>query len=159
MNITVLAVGKLKEKYWQDAIREYSKRLGKYCRFQIVEVKESLLRANPSEADETAVKIAEGRDILSKIKPSDHVITLEIKGRPLSSPQLAQHIEDMTVRGKSSIVFVIGGAYGFSREVYDRSNSMISLSKMTFSHQMVRAIFVEQLYRASLPPCSLPQRA
>ena len=80
MNITVLAVGKLKEKYWQDAIREYSKRLGKYCRFQIVEVKESLLRANPSEADEAAVKIAEGRDILSKIKPSDHVVTLEIKG-------------------------------------------------------------------------------
>ena len=147
MNITVLAVGKLKEKYWQDAIREYSKRLGKYCRFQIVEVKESLLRANPSEADEAAVKIAEGRDILSKIKPSDHVVTLEIKGRPLSSPQLAQHIEDMTVRGKSSIVFVIGGSLGLSGAVVARANEKLSMSKMTFPHQLARVMLLEQLYR------------
>lgn len=148
MDITVLAVGKLKEKYWQDAIREYSKRLGKYCRFQIVEVKESLLRANPSEADEAAVKIAEGRDILSKIKPSDHVITLEIKGRPLSSPQLAQHIEDMTVRGKSSIVFVIGGSLGLSDEVSRRADFKLSFSAMTFPHQMMRVILLEQIYRS-----------
>ena len=144
MNITVLAVGKLKEKYWQDAIREYSKRLGKYCRFQIVEVKESLLRANPSKADE----IAEGRDILSKIKPSDHVVTLEIKGRPLSSPQLAQHIEDMTVRGKSSIVFVIGGSLGLSDEVSRRADFKLSFSAMTFPHQMMRVILLEQIYRS-----------
>ncbi|MCU6755567.1 Ribosomal RNA large subunit methyltransferase H [uncultured Eubacterium sp.] len=148
MNITVLAVGKLKEKYWQDAIREYSKRLGKYCRFQIVEVKESLLRANPSKADEAAVKIAEGRDILSKIKPADHVVTLEIKGRPLSSPQLAQHIEDMTVRGKSSIVFVIGGSLGLSDEVSRRADFKLSFSAMTFPHQMMRVILLEQIYRS-----------
>ena len=148
MNITVLAVGKLKEKYWQDAIMEYSKRLGKYCRFQIVEVKESLLRANPSEDEETAVKIAEGRDILSKIKPSVHVVTLEIKGRQLSSPQLAQHIEDMMVRGKSSIVFVIGGSLGLSDEVSRRADFKLSFSAMTFPHQMMRVILLEQIYRS-----------
>ena len=93
MNITVLAVGKLKEKYWKDAIEEYSKRLSRYCTFRITEVKESLLRANPSEADEEAVKTAEGRELLNKIKSSDYVITLEIKGKALSSTELAERIE------------------------------------------------------------------
>ena len=116
--------------------------------FEAVEVKESLLRANPSEADEAAVKIAEGRDILSKIKPSDHVVTLEIKGRPLSSPQLAQHIEDVTVRGKSSIVFVIGGSLGLSDEVSRRADFKLSFSAMTFPHQMMRVILLEQIYRS-----------
>ena len=104
--------------------------------------------ANPSESDEAAVKIAEGRDILSKIKPSDHVVTLEIKGRPLSSPQLAQHIEDMTVRGKSSIVFVIGGSLGLSDEVSRRADFKLSFSAMTFPHQMMRVILLEQIYRS-----------
>jgi 23S rRNA (pseudouridine1915-N3)-methyltransferase len=148
MNITVAAVGKLKEKYWQDAIKEYSKRLGKYCRFQIAEVKESPLHANPSPADEEAVKTAEGRDLLSRIKPSDYVITLEIKGKPLSSPQLARHIEKAALSGKSSIVFVIGGSLGLSEEVSRRADFKLSFSAMTFPHQMMRVILLEQIYRS-----------
>lgn len=148
MNVTVIAVGKLKEKYWQDAVKEYSKRLGKYCRFNIVEVRESLLRGNPSAADEEAVKIAEGQEILSKIKSSDYVITLEIKGKGLSSTELAKRIDDLAIRGKSSIVFVIGGSLGLSQEVSRRADFKLSFSAMTFPHQMMRVILLEQIYRS-----------
>lgn len=148
MNVTVIAVGKLKEKYWQDAIKEYSKRLGKYCRFNIVEVRESLLRGNPSAADEEAVKIAEGQEILSKIKSSDYVITLEIKGKGLSSTELAKRIDDLAIMGKSNIVFVIGGSLGLSQEVSRRADFKLSFSSMTFPHQMMRVILLEQIYRS-----------
>lgn len=148
MNITVLAVGKLKEKYWQDAVKEYSKRLGKYCRLQITEVKESLLRGNPSAADEEAVKVAEGREILGKIKSSDYVITLEISGKALSSTELAKQIDDLGITGKSSVVFVIGGSLGLSEEVSKRADFKLSFSAMTFPHQMMRVILLEQIYRS-----------
>lgn len=148
MNITVIAIGKLKEKYWTDAIKEYSKRLGSYCNLNILELKESPLRANPSAADEQAVKDAEGADILSRIKPTDFVITLEIKGKGLSSEQLAAKIEDLAINGKSSIVFVIGGSLGLSAEVSKRSNFKLSFSAMTFPHQMMRVILLEQVYRS-----------
>lgn len=148
MNITVVAVGKLKEKYWQEAVKEYSKRLGKYCRFNIIEIRESLLRGNPSVADEEAVKTAEGQEILSKIKSSDYVITLEIKGRGLSSTELAKRIDDLAIMGKSSIVFVIGGSLGLSQEVSRRADFKLSFSAMTFPHQMMRVILLEQIYRA-----------
>ena len=148
MNITVIAIGKLKEKYWTDAVKEYSKRLGSYCSLNIIELKESPLRANPSAADELAVKVAEGTDILSKIKPSDFVITLEIKGKGLSSEQLADKIEDLAINGKSSIVFVIGGSLGLSPEVSKRSDFKLSFSAMTFPHQMMRVILLEQIYRS-----------
>jgi len=148
MNITVIAIGKLKEKYWTDAVKEYSKRLGGYCNLNIIELKESPLRANPSAADEEAVKVAEGNDILSRIKPTDFVITLEIKGKGLSSEQLADKIEDLAINGKSSIVFVIGGSLGLSAEVSKRSNFKLSFSAMTFPHQMMRVILLEQVYRS-----------
>lgn len=148
MNITVLAVGKLKEKYWKDAIEEYSKRLSRYCTFRITEVKESLLRANPSEADEEAVKTAEGRELLSKIKSSDYVITLEIKGKALSSTELAERIEELGITGKSSVVFIIGGSLGLSEEVSRRADFKLSFSAMTFPHQMMRVILLEQIYRS-----------
>ena len=148
MNITVIAIGKLKEKYWTDAVKEYSKRLGSYCTLNIVELKESPLRANPSAADEEAVKIAEGNDILSRIKPTDFVITLEIKGKGLSSEQLADKIEDLAINGRSSIVFVIGGSLGLSADVSKRSDFKLSFSAMTFPHQMMRVILLEQVYRA-----------
>lgn len=148
MNITVIAIGKLKEKYWTDAVKEYSKRLGGYCNLNIIELKESPLRANPSAADEEAVKVAEGNDILSRIKPTDFVITLEIKGKGLSSEQLADKIEDLAINGKSSIVFVIGGSLGLSQEVSKRSNFKLSFSAMTFPHQMMRVILLEQIYRS-----------
>ena len=148
MNITILAVGKLKEKYWKDAIEEYSKRLSRYCTFRITEVKESLLRANPSEADEEAVKTAEGRELLSKIKSSDYVITLEIKGKALSSTELAERIEELGITGKSSVVFIIGGSMGLSEEVSRRADFKLSFSAMTFPHQMMRIILLEQIYRS-----------
>lgn len=148
MNVTILAVGKLKEKYWRDAIAEYSKRLKSYCNLQIIEIKESLLRANPSAADEEAVKTAEGTDILNKIKPSDYVITLEIKGKSLSSEALAQKIEALAIDGKSSIVFIIGGSLGLSEEVSRRADFKLSFSAMTFPHQMMRVILLEQIYRS-----------
>jgi len=148
MNITILAVGKLKEKYWQAASAEYTKRLGKYCKIQITEIKESLLRANPSAADEEAVKVAEGADILSKIKPTDYVITLEIKGKSLSSEQLASHIDKLAVTGKSNVVFVIGGSLGLSEEVSRRADFKLSFSEMTFPHQMIRIFLLEQIYRS-----------
>lgn len=148
MNITVIAIGKLKEKYWQDAIAEYSKRLGAYCNLQIVELKESLLRANPSAADEEAVKVAEGKEILGRIKKGDYVITLEIKGKGLSSEQLAEKIADLGVSGRSDIVFVIGGSLGLSAEVSARADFKLSFSAMTFPHQMMRVILLEQIYRS-----------
>lgn len=148
MNITVIAIGKLKEKYWQDAIKEYSKRLGAYCSLQIVELKESLLRANASKADEEAVKKAEGQEILGRIKKSDYVITLEIKGKGLSSEQLADKINSLGIEGRSDIVFVIGGSLGLSAEVSQRADFKLSFSAMTFPHQMMRVILLEQIYRS-----------
>ena len=148
MNVTILAVGKLKEKYWRDAVAEYSKRLKSYCSLQITEIKESPLRANPSAADEEAVKIAEGADILSRIRSSDYVITLEIKGKGLSSEALAQKIEALAIDGKSSIIFVIGGSLGLSEEVSRRADFKLSFSAMTFPHQMMRVILLEQIYRS-----------
>lgn len=148
MNINIIAIGKLKEKYWVDAVKEYSKRLGSYCTLNITELKESPLRANPSPADEEAVKKAEGADILSRIKSSDYVITLEIKGKGLSSEQLASKIDDLGINGKSSIVFVIGGSLGLSAEVSRRADFKLSFSSMTFPHQMMRVILLEQIYRS-----------
>ncbi len=148
MNIRIIAVGKLKEKYWRDAVAEYTKRLGAYCSVEITEIKESQLRANPSAADEEAVKVAEGEDILRHLSKSDYVITLEIKGRKLSSEQLAEKISDLGLDGKSNIAFVIGGSLGLSADVSRRADFKLSFSDMTFPHQMMRVILLEQIYRS-----------
>lgn len=148
MNITILTVGKLKERYWTDAVKEYSKRLGGYCNLNIVELKESLLRNNPSAADEEVAKNREGEEILAKIKKSDFVITLEINGKSLSSTELAEKIEVLGINGKSSIIFVIGGSLGLSKEVSLRADFKLSFSAMTFPHQMMRVILLEQIYRS-----------
>ncbi len=148
MNIRIIAVGKLKEKYWRDAVAEYAKRLGAYCSLQVVEIKESPLRANPSAADEEAVKTSEGEDILRHITKSDYVITLEIKGKRFSSEQLAEKMADLALEGKSNIAFVIGGSLGLSPEVSRRADLKLSFSDMTFPHQMMRVILLEQIYRS-----------
>lgn len=148
MNITVIAIGKLKEKYWQEATSEYMKRLKNYCTPEIIELKESPIRVNPSEAEEEAVKQAEGNEILSRIKKSDYVITLEVKGKALSSEQLAASLAGLALDGKSSVVFVIGGSLGLSTEVSARADLKLSFSAMTFPHQMIRVILLEQIYRA-----------
>lgn len=148
MNITVVCIGKLKEKYWVEAIKEYSKRLSKYCTLTIDELKEERLPDNASSADEEAVKAAEGRSILKKIKKDAYVITLEIKGKALTSEQLAEKIDSLGLEGKSDVVFVIGGALGLSEEVSRRADFKLSFSAMTFPHQMIRVFLLEQIYRA-----------
>ena len=148
MNIKIIAVGKLKESYWRDAVSEYSKRLGAYCSLEIIEIKESRLRANPSPADEAAVKTAEGEDILRHINKEDYVITLEIKGKGLSSEQLADKIEKLALEGKSSLAFVICGSLGLSPDVSRRADFKLSFSAMTFPHQMMRVVLLEQIYRS-----------
>jgi len=148
MNITVICVGKLKEKYWTDAISEYSKRLSKYCTLKIEELKESRLAENASPAQEEEVKQEEGRSILSKIKNDMYVITLEIEGKSLSSPQLAKKLDDLALDGKSNVAFVIGGSLGLSEEVSKRADFKLSFSAMTFPHQMIRVFLLEQIYRS-----------
>lgn len=148
MNISVVCVGKLKEKYWTDAVSEYVKRLGRYCVINIAELKEYKISDKPSEAEEEKVKIEEGKAILKQIKEDAYVITLEIKGKQLSSEELAEKVETLTVEGKSNIVFVIGGSLGLSPEVSQRANYKLSFSKMTFPHQMMRVVLLEQIYRS-----------
>lgn len=148
MNIDIICIGKLKEKYWTDAVNEYVKRLKAYANVSIVELKESRLPENASPKDEENVKLEEGRSILKSIKDSTYVITLEIKGKQLSSEELADKMSDLAINGKSDIAFVIGGSLGLSPEVSERSNYKLSFSKMTFPHQMMRVILLEQVYRA-----------
>ena len=140
MNIQIICVGKLKEKYWTDAVSEYMKRLSRYCSMEIVELKEARLPDKASHAEEEAVKIEEGRRTF--------VITLEVLGKQLSSPELAEKIENLSLEGKSNVAFVIGGSLGLSDEVSRRSDFKLSFSKMTFPHQMMRVVLLEQIYRS-----------
>lgn len=148
MNINIICIGKLKEKYWRDAVSEYSKRLGSYCRLNIIELKESPLRANASAADEQAVKDEEGKEILKKIRDGEYVITLEVRGKSFSSEHLAEHLEHLAIDGRSTVDFVIGGSLGLSPEVSRRADLKLSFSAMTFPHQMMRVILLEQIYRS-----------
>ena len=148
MNITVICIGKLKEKYWTAAIDEYSKRLKGYCSLDIVELKEARLPDKAGPAEELAVKEAEGEEILKKIKDNQYVITLEVKGKMLSSEKLAEKIETLGIDGQSNLVFVIGGSLGLSLAVSKRADFKLSFSEMTFPHQMMRVILLEQVYRA-----------
>ena len=143
MNIQIICVGKLKEKYWTDAVSEYMKRLSRYCSMEIVELKEARLPDKASHAEEEAVKIEEGRSILKAIKDGTFVITLEVLGK-----QLAEKIENLSLEGKSNVAFVIGGSLGLSDEVSRRSDFKLSFSKMTFPHQIARVLLCEQIYRA-----------
>lgn len=148
MNIQIICIGKLKEKYWSEAIAEYSKRLSRFCSLEIIELKEARLPDKASHAEEEAVKMEEGRSILKAIKEGTYVITLEILGKQLTSPELASKIENLSLEGKSNIAFVIGGSLGLSEEVSKRANFKLSFSKMTFPHQMMRVILLEQIYRS-----------
>ena len=149
MKIKIIAVGKLKEKYWVDAVKEYMKRLGAYSDPEIIEIRESRLTGN-SEANQEQVKAEEGKMILDAIHKtsSTYVITLEIKGKKVSSEELADKIKTLSVEGKSEIVFVIGGSLGLSKEVSGAADYKLSFSDMTFPHQMMRVILLEQIYRS-----------
>lgn len=148
MKITILAVGKLKEKYWKQAIAEYEKRLGAYSKIEIIEVPDEKAPENMSDKEIEQVKEKEGQRLLAKIKAQATVITLEIQGKMLSSEGLAQELQQRMTQGQSDFVFVIGGSNGLHEDVLKRSNYALSFSKMTFPHQMMRVVLIEQVYRA-----------
>lgn len=153
MNIQIICVGKLKEKYWRDACEEYIKRLGAYCSINVVELKESRLTGEGEKA-ELAVKEAEGRDMLARIDggavraADSFVIALDVRGKKLSSEGLAEKLGDLALNGKSNLSLLIGGSLGLSDEVLARADYRLSFSDMTFPHQMMRVILLEQIYRA-----------
>ena len=148
MKITVITVGKIKEKYLKDAIAEYSKRLSRYCKLEILEVADEKTPDGASERVEENIREKEGERILKLIKEDAYVITLEISGKMLTSEELADRIETLGIQGKSHLVFVIGGSIGLGREVLRRSDYALSFSKMTFPHQLMRVILLEQIYRS-----------
>mgnify|MGYP000766596858 FL=1 len=148
MKITILTVGKIKEKYLRDAIAEYSKRLSRYAKLEIIEVADEKTPDNASETVETNIKNKEAERLLKYIRDDAYLITLEIKGKQLTSEELAQKIDTLGVQGTSHIIFVIGGSLGLGEEVLKRSNYALSFSKMTFPHQLMRVILAEQIYRS-----------
>lgn len=147
LNIKIICVGKLKEKYWDAACSEYLKRLSGYCSPAVVEIKEAKLPANASAADELNVINKEGSDILAKIDSGDYVIALDIQGKELGSEELARKISDISFNN-SRIDFVIGGSLGLSDEVKRRADMRLSFGKITLPHQLARVVLLEQIYRA-----------
>ena len=148
MKITILTVGKIKEKYLRDAIAEYSKRLSRYAKLEIIEVADEKTPDSASETVETNIKNKEAERLLKYIRDDAYLITLEIKGKQLTSEELAQKIDTLGVQGTSHIIFAIGGSLGLGEEVLKRSNYALSFSKMTFPHQLMRVILLEQIYRS-----------
>ena len=148
MRITIVCVGKVKEKYFTGAIDEYSKRLSRYCKLEIIEVPDEKTPDGASEALNQQIKEKEGRRILDKIPEDAYVMVLAIEGKQPDSVELSRKIQMLGVRGESHIVFVIGGSLGLDIQVMRRANEAISFSRMTFPHQLMRVILLEQVYRA-----------
>ncbi|MCD8904223.1 23S rRNA (pseudouridine(1915)-N(3))-methyltransferase RlmH [Staphylococcus chromogenes] len=148
MKITIIAVGKLKEKYWKQAIAEYEKRLSAYTKIDIIEVPDEKAPETMSDKEIEQVKEKEGQRILAKVKPQSTVITLEIQGKMLSSEGLAKELDQRMTQGASDFTFIIGGSNGLHQDVMKRRNFALSFSKMTFPHQMMRVVLLEQVYRA-----------
>ena len=147
MNITIICVGKIKEKYLKSAIDEYVKRLSRYCKLSVVELADEKTPDNASEKEELLIKEKEGESILKNIKDNMFVIALDLKGNMLSSEELSNYIKDLGIRGESNIAFVIGGSLGISKAVLERANYKLCFSKMTFPHQLFRVMLLEQVYR------------
>ena len=146
--ITLICVGKLKEAYWRDAVAEYQKRLAAFCKFDIVEIDECRLPDNPSEAQIQKALETEGKAILSKIPAGAAVMPLCIEGQPLSSPALSEMLQKWAVEGKSKTVCIIGSSFGLSPQVKAAATFRLSMSPMTFPHQLARVMLCEQIYRA-----------
>ena len=146
MKIKILCVGKIKEKFFNEALLEYKKRLSGYCKIEIIEVSDEKIKYENDSNKEIAMK-KEGERLLAKIKDNDYLITLEIKGEKMSSENLANKINKLSIEGVSNIVFLIGGSYGINKEVRNRSNFSLSFSEMTFPHQLMRVVLLEQIYR------------
>ena len=148
MKITLITVGKIKEKYLKDAIAEYSKRLSRYCKLEIIEVTDEKTPDHASESVEDAIRSKEAERIQKYIKEDAYIITLEIGGKQLASEELAEKIDKLGIQGVSHIIFIIGGSIGLGREVLSRSDYALSFSKMTFPHQLMRVILLKQIYRS-----------
>ncbi|BCE04706.1 Ribosomal RNA large subunit methyltransferase H [Bacillus paralicheniformis] len=148
MNISIVAIGKLKEKYLKQGIDEYIKRLSAYAKVDIIELPDEKAPENLSDQDMKIVKDKEGERILSKISPDAHVIALAIEGKMKSSEELADNMDRLATYGKSKVTFVIGGSLGLSDTVLKRADEKLSFSRMTFPHQLMRLILLEQVYRA-----------
>ena len=148
MKVTIVCVGKLKEKYWKDAIAEYSKRLSRYMKLDIIELADEKTPETMSLAQEAEVKEKEGQRILKNIRDDAFVTALAVEGKMLSSEELADFVEKKEVGGVSHMVFVIGGSLGLSPAVMQRADYALSFSRMTFPHQMMRVVLLEQIYRA-----------
>ena len=148
MRITICCVGKVKEKFYCQAIDEYSKRLSIYCKLEVKEVADEKTPDNASDTVNDIIKAKEGERLLSCIKDEAYVIALAIDGKMLDSVQLSQKIDNLGISGKSDIVFVIGGSLGLDKRVLDRADFKLSFSPMTFPHQLMRVILLEQIYRS-----------
>ena len=148
MRISIVAVGKIKEKYLTVGISEFLKRLTPYCRFEIIEVSEERMPDNPSTAEKMKVLNAEGDRIIKQLRGNSQKIALDVAGQSLSSEELAAKFSSFALAGKSDIMFIIGGAFGLGTNVLKSADEIISFSRMTFTHQMIRLLLVEQIYRA-----------
>ena len=148
MKFTVVAVGKLKEKYLKEGIIEYSKRLSRFCELQVIEVDDEQAPENLSESQEIQVKRREAERIMKKVKDGSVLIVLDLKGKRLNSEGFADKLNSFFVSGKSHITFVIGGSLGLDEELVARADFRLCLSDMTFPHQLARLILLEQIFRA-----------
>lgn len=148
MRITILAVGKIKEKYLRDGIAEFVKRLGPFCRLEIKELDEERMPDDPSAAQKEQALAREGERLLKQIPQGSRVFVLDVIGKQQSSEELAETFSSLAVDGDSSLTFIIGGAFGLSEDVRKAAHVRLSFSKMTFTHQMIRLLLVEQIYRA-----------
>lgn len=148
VKITIICVGKIKEKYLKEAISEYSKRLSKFCCLEIKEVADEKTGQNMSPAEEALIKDKEGERIAAVVKPDDYLVTLEIEGEMTTSRGFSEKLSGLLVKGVSKVTFVIGGSVGLSDNIIQRSNYHLSFSKMTFPHQLMRVILLEQIYRS-----------
>ena len=147
MKLTILCVGKLKEKFMRDAVAEYEKRLTRYVKLDVVEVADERTPDGASEKEEDRIREKEGERLLRQIKEDDHVVALAISGKQYDSLAFARRLDGVALRGRSRVVFVIGGSLGLSEQVLARADEELSFSKMTFPHQLMRVILLEQIYR------------
>jgi 23S rRNA (pseudouridine1915-N3)-methyltransferase len=148
MKITIISVGKIKEKYLRDAISEYAKRLGKYCKLELIETADEKTPDHASSTQKDLIRAREAERILKHVREGAYIITLEIEGKELSSEKLAEKIETLGIQGNSHIIFIIGGSIGLGEDVLDKSDFALSFSKMTFPHQLMKVILLEQIYRS-----------
>lgn len=148
MKITILTVGKIKERFFAEAVAEYSKRLSKYCKLEILEAADEKTPDKASSAEEKQIKEREGERLLKKIPEAAYVIALAIEGKALDSVAFAKRLESHGIQGQSHLIFVIGGSLGLDERILKRADEQISFSAMTFPHQLMRVILLEQIYRS-----------